>query len=64
MIARSALPSDNAVALAVAPSVRIGRSRTKLCSRPNAWLRVWISLTSSLLGGPTAMRRVTGRMAK
>ena len=62
MMARSALPSASAWALAMAPSVCNGRNRTWLCAKD--WVSVWTTLRSSLLGGPTAIRNITGRIAK
>ena len=64
MMARSALPSASAWALAVAPSVCIGRKRMWLWAWLKAWVSAWTTLRSSLLAGPTAIRKVTGRIAK
>ena len=47
--------------LSIAPSVVIGVSRTGLPSRAKVCASACTSFWSSLPGGPTAMRRVTGR---
>jgi hypothetical protein len=62
MMARSALPSASAWALALAPSVCTGRNRTWLCAKD--CVSVCTTLRSSLFWGPTAIRSVTGRIAK
>jgi len=63
-MARSTLFSASASALAVAPSVWIGRSRTKLLCCAKACVSACTTLRSSLLAGPTAIFSVTGRIAK
>ena len=58
--ARSVLPAANSAMLSLAPSVVIGDSRTGLPSRAKVCASAWISFWSSLPGGPTAIRKVTG----
>lgn len=58
--ARSVLPAANSTMLSLAPSVVIGDSRTELPSWAKVCARTWISFWSSLPGGPTAIRKVTG----
>ena len=64
MMARSAFPSASALALSAAPSVCVGRNRTWLWVWLKACVSAWTTLMSSLLAGPTAIRNVTGRIAK
>ena len=62
--ARSVFEAVNSAMLSVAPSVVIGDSRTGLLSRAKVCASAWISFWSSLPGGPTAIRKVTGRKTR
>ena len=59
--ARSVFLAASNALLSAAPSVVIGASRTELPSRAKVCASAWISFWSSLPGGPTAIRKVTGR---